>query len=46
VDVVISMSSEERMELATGMVDNLHADELERLLETVSLKLDYLREAA
>jgi len=46
VDVVISMSSEERMELATGMIDNFHTDELELLLETVSLKLNDLREAA
>ena len=45
-DVVISMSSEERMELATGMIDNFHTDELELLLETVSLKLNDRREAA
>jgi hypothetical protein len=45
-DVIVSMTSEERMELATGMINNFHTDELELLLETVSHKLNYLREAA
>ena len=45
-DVIVSMTSEERMELATGMINNFHTDELELLLETVSHKLNYLREVA
>jgi len=45
-DVVVSMSSTERLEFATNLAETLHKDELEMLLLTLSMRLETLQEAA
>jgi len=45
-NVVVSMSSTERLEFATSLTETLCKDELEMLLLTLSVKLETLREAA
>jgi hypothetical protein len=45
-DVVVSMSSNERLQFATKLTETLCKDDLEMLMFTLSMKLETLKEAA